>query len=238
VLIPSIDLLGGRVVQLRRGEELVLQSDDIDGWLDRFAASPLIQVIDLDLAFGRPGNDAIVRRLCGARPCQVGGGVRTPERARALVDAGARRVIAGSALYHVDGVNARSAAAFHAAVGSDALIAAIDSRGGHVVTHGWTREIRLTPAAAAAALEPFVGAFLATFVETEGTMSGLDLTPVHALRAATTRRLIVAGGIRSVKEVETLDRLGVDAVVGMALYTGAMTPGRPGGHGRSVRAAR
>jgi len=220
MLIPSIDLMDGRVVQLEQGARLVLQTDDLDGWLRRFEAYPLIQVIDLDAALGRGENRAVVERLCAARSCQVGGGVRSPERARALLDVGAARVIVGSALFDARGVRRDAAAAFRDAIGADALVAAIDSRAGQVVVHGWKTSLPVTAVEAVRALEPFVSTFLYTHVDTEGTLSGLDLVPVHTLRTATSRSLIVAGGIRDAAEVERLSALGVDAVVGMAIYTG------------------
>ena len=222
MLIPSIDLMGGRVVQLQQGERLMLETDDLDGWLRRFAPYPLVQVIDLDATLGRGDNAALVGRLCATRACQVGGGIRTVAHARALVDAGAHRVIVGSALFASSGVDLVQASAFSDALGPDRLVGAIDGRGGVVVIHGWKTRLPITPVEAARALEPLVGAFLYTHVETEGMLSGLDPAPVRALRSATTRRLIVAGGIRTRAEVEALDALGVDAVVGMAIYTGVM----------------
>jgi phosphoribosylformimino-5-aminoimidazole carboxamide ribotide isomerase len=221
MLIPSIDLMNGRVVQLRQGEELMFATDDLDAWLRRFARFPVVQVIDLDAALGRGDNAAIVERLCAARNCQVGGGVRTVERARSLVDAGAARVIVGSALFDMTGVNVQSAAAFHVALG-DAFVAAIDSRAGRVAIHGWKTLLPIGPIEAALALDPFAAGFLYTHVDTEGTLSGLDLAPIHRLKEATAKRLIVAGGIRRQEEVDTLDALGIDAVVGMAIYTERM----------------
>jgi phosphoribosylformimino-5-aminoimidazole carboxamide ribotide isomerase len=220
MLIPSIDLMGGKVVQLERGERLMLETDDLEGWVERFADYPIVQVIDLDAALTRGDNDAIVRSLCARRACQVGGGVRTVARARALLDAGACRVIIGSALYTAQGVNREAASGFSDALGHDAFAAAIDARAGRVAIHGWKTLLPLTPGDAARALNPFAGNFLYTHIETEGTMSGLDLTPIRALREVTSRRLIVAGGIRDRAEVDTLDALGIDAVVGMAIYTG------------------
>lgn len=225
MLIPSIDLMDGRVVQLRQGEHLMLESGDLDGWVARFAAFPIVQVIDLDAAMGRGDNAAIVRRLCAARPCQVGGGIRTAETARAWRDIGAARVIVGSALFDAAGVRVERAAEFQTAVGADALVAAIDSRGGRIAVHGWKTTLPITAADAARALDPYAGAFLYTHVDTEGTLAGLDLAPVRALQAATSRRLIVAGGIRSRAEVDALDAIGVDAVVGMAIYTGQLPLG-------------
>jgi phosphoribosylformimino-5-aminoimidazole carboxamide ribotide isomerase len=219
MLIPSIDLMGGRVVQLEQGERLVLESRDLDGWLDRFSSFPTVQVIDLDAAMGLGDNDAIVRRLCAVRRCQVGGGVRSVERARELLDAGAYRVILGSALFTATGANVEASARFREALDLDRLIAAIDSRGGRVVIHGWKTALPISPEAAARALDPFVGSFLYTHVDTEGLLGGIDMDAVRSVAEATIRKLIVAGGIKSQREIDALDAQGIDAVVGMALYT-------------------
>ena len=212
--------MGGKVVQLQQGERLAVESDDLDGWMARFAKFPLVQLIDLDAAMGRPSNEAIVRRVVKALPCQVGGGIRSIDRAQEIVDAGAKRVILGSSLFSDHGVNKSRAEAFAEVFGSDRLVGAIDSRGGQVVIHGWKTALPITPAAAAKALEPYVGTLLYTHVDTEGLLTGLNLAAVQAVQAATRRRLIAAGGIRSRDEIDTLDRLGIDAVVGMAIYTG------------------
>lgn len=222
MLIPSIDLMGGRVVQLQQGERLAIESDDIDGWIEKFSAFQIVQLIDLDAAMGRPANDELVRKVATALPCQIGGGVRSIERAQELLAAGARRVILGSSLFNERGVNRGRAEAFAEVLDPDLLVGAIDSRGGKVVIHGWKTPIPITPEEAARALEPFVGAFLYTHVDTEGMMTGLNLGAVKSVQAATKRRLIAAGGIRNREEVDTLDKLGIDAVVGMAIYTGAM----------------
>ena len=222
MLIPSIDLLGGRVVQLRRGAELLFADDDLDFWVAKFEAFPIVQVIDLDAAMRQGNNGALVKRICAVRPCQVGGGLRHPDAAARAIDAGAARVIVGSALFTDAAVDHECAREFNAAVGTDRLIAALDSRGGRVVTKGWTQSSAIAPADAARALEPYAGAFLYTHVDTEGTMEGLALEPVRAVQAATCRRIIAAGGIRRLEEVDALDRLGIDAVVGMAIYTRAI----------------
>ena len=214
--------MGGRVVQLQQGERLALASDDLDGWIDRFSAFQIVQLIDLDAAMGRAPNDALVRRVAAALPCQVGGGVRSIDRAEDLLAAGARRVILGSSLFNDRGINRARAEAFAEAIDPDRLIGAIDSRGGKVVINGWKTIVPVTPEEAARALEPYVGTFLYTHVDTEGLMTGLNLAAVQTVQAATRRRLIAAGGIRSRDEVDRLDRLGIDAVVGMAIYTGAM----------------
>jgi phosphoribosylformimino-5-aminoimidazole carboxamide ribotide isomerase len=233
--------MGGRVVQLEQGERLVVESNDLDGWMARFAGFPLVQLIDLDAAMGRGDNTEVVRYVCGRLSCQVGGGIRSVERARRTLDMGARRVIVGSALFGAAGVNDETARAFAAAIDRDALVAAIDSRGGRVVIHGWKTQLGVTPEDAARSLEPFVGTFLYTHVDNEGLLAGLNRDAVLSLRRATSRRLIAAGGIKSREEIDWLDGLGVDAVVGMALYkgiiptTGAQSPPRssPRGSGRS-----
>lgn len=214
--------MGGRVVQLQQGERLALQSDDVDGWIAKFSAFPIVQLIDLDAAMSKPANDELVRYIAGKLPCQVGGGVRSIDRAQELLDAGARRVILGSSLFNDRGVNKARAEAFAEAINPDVLIGAIDSKGGKVVIHGWKTAIGITAAEAARTLEAYVGGFLYTHVDTEGMMTGLNLDAVRTVQAATKRRLIAAGGIRSRDEIDTLDGLGIDAVVGMAIYTGAI----------------
>jgi phosphoribosylformimino-5-aminoimidazole carboxamide ribotide isomerase len=222
MLIPSIDLQNGNVVQLVQGERTAIEDADLDYWIERFRGFPLVQLIDLDAAMDRGHNDALVARVLGALPCQVGGGIRTPERARQLLDAGARRVIAGSALFARGAVNVAAAGAFAAAVGPDALVAAVDCRAGEVVISGWKAGAGIGPAAAVTALDPYAGTFLCTLVDTEGTLQGIDLDAVARLRALTRRRFIAAGGIRSQAEIDALGALGADAVVGMAIYTGAI----------------
>ena len=180
-----------------------------------------MQVIDLDAARGEGSNREIVAGICRQLPCQIGGGIRSPREAEAAVDGGARRVIIGSALFDGDGVNPQAASAFEAAVGLDALVAAVDGRSGKVAVAGWQRTLELSVTNAMAALEPFAGTFLATLIDGEGLMHGIDITAARALRMATRRRLIVAGGIKGRDEVDELDRQGIDAVVGMAIYTGA-----------------
>lgn len=227
MLIPAIDFKGGRVVQLIQGEREAIATDDLDGWLQRFAPYPLIQVIDLDAAMGIGSNRDLAARVCAARPCQVGGGIRSIDTARQWLDAGATRVIVGSVLFSKDAagqdvVNVSAADAFSAALGIDSLVAAVDSRGGVIVTHGWKRPTSIGVIDAVTALSPFVGGFLATLVESEGLMQGLDFEAVAALRAATDRRLIAAGGVRHMDDVRRLEEMGADAVAGMAIYTGAI----------------
>jgi phosphoribosylformimino-5-aminoimidazole carboxamide ribotide isomerase len=220
MLIPAIDLQDGRVVQLVQGERLALAFDDLQAWIDRFSGFPLVQVIDLDAARGLGSNASTVQRLCGALPCRVGGGPRSAEAGQALLAAGAHEVIYGSALFGDHGVDTAVAEAISTRLGVECVIAAVDSRNGHVVRRGWVESTAVTPEEAVRALDPYVGGFLYTIVDGEGLMQGINLDAVQRVRQATSRRLTAAGGIRDQREVDLLDAMGVDAVVGMAVYTG------------------
>jgi phosphoribosylformimino-5-aminoimidazole carboxamide ribotide isomerase len=222
MLIPAIDLKGGKVVQLVQGERLALETTDLDAWIARFSAFPRVNVIDLDAAMGSGTNGAIVKEICRRLPCQVGGGVRTVARAEELCDFGARKVIVGSSLFSGGRVDLAAAKAFADAVGVERIIGAVDSKAGHVVIHGWKTAMTVTAVEAVQALEPYCGEFLYTHVDKEGLMKGTDLAAIRAVRGATRRPLIAAGGISTQQEIDELDRLGVDAVVGMAIYTGML----------------
>ena len=223
MLIPSIDLQGGRIVQLVQGEKLAVQTDDIDAWVGRFAAYPKVQLIDLDAAKAAGNNSALVARICGALPCRVGGGIRTIERADAIIAAGARKVILGSSLFRDGAVDLEFARRVSEHVGPDRLIAAVDGRGGRVVIDGWRTALELTPVEAVSLLEPFFGEFLYTHVDLEGLMRGTDMAAITAVRNATSRAVTAAGGITTREEIAALDAIGVDAVVGMAIYTGRLS---------------
>lgn len=222
MLIPSIDLRGGQVVQLVQGKRLALAFDDVFAWVERFSGFRRVQLIDLDGALGTGSNDELVRRICARLACRVGGGVRTSARARQLLDAGAAEVIVGSSLFGPGGVDVGFADTLARDVGTERIIAAIDSAGGRVVVRGWQEQTTLSPEDAARALEAFCAEFLYTHVETEGMMEGIDMAAVRSVRAATGRRLSAAGGITTEGEIAELDGIAVDAVVGMAIYTGRL----------------
>jgi phosphoribosylformimino-5-aminoimidazole carboxamide ribotide isomerase len=222
MLIPSIDLMGGRIVQLVQGEKLKLAFDDFDYWIKRFSSYPLVQLIDLDAAMGQGNNTALIESICKRLPCQVGGGLRTPEDGQRLLDAGAKRVIYGSSLFSADGVNKAFAASLKAALTEDALCFSVDTKNGKVAVKGWKDSVDLTPEEAITWLEDYCAAFLYTHVDTEGTMQGFPMHVAAILRSTTARQLIVAGGIKERAEVDALDAMGVDAVAGMAVYSGAM----------------
>ncbi|MGE3889798.1 MAG: HisA/HisF-related TIM barrel protein [Vicinamibacterales bacterium] len=236
MLIPSIDLQNGRIVQLVQGEKLAIASDNVDAWIAKFAKFPRVQLIDLDAAMSRGNNDALVRRIAARLPCRVGGGVRTVGRAEELLAAGAQAVIAGSALFRGPGqwsaadaaadpsvvVNHDFARALAQTVGPQRVIAAVDSKGGRVVIHGWKTALPIGPVAAVLALEGYCDEFLYTHVDKEGLMQGTDMDAIRAVREATARRVTAAGGITTQAEIDALHAMNVDAVVGMAIYTGSL----------------
>lgn len=222
MLIPSIDLMGGKIVQLIQGKEKKLEFDNFDEWIARFSSFPLIQLIDLDAAMGRGTNSALIEYFVRRLPCQVGGGIRSLEIARQTLALGAHRVILGSSLIRDNKVSIDFAKTLASEFGEEKLVFGIDARSGKVAIRGWREVTNITPLEVIRALEPFCSAFLYTHIDTEGTMTGLPLEPVRQLKAATKRQLIVAGGIATYDEVEHLHRIGVDAVVGMALYSGCL----------------
>jgi phosphoribosylformimino-5-aminoimidazole carboxamide ribotide isomerase len=222
MLIPSIDLMGGKVVQLVQGSKKALEYDSFEPWVERFAKYPLVQLIDLDAAMRQGDNRALVRQIAARVPCQVGGGIRSVEGAREMLDCGARTVILGSSLVRDGQANVEFAGELAGSIGAPKLVFALDSKAGTVTVAGWKQATAITALEMMCALDPYCGGFLYTHVDTEGTMTGFPLAVAQELRAATARRLIAAGGIRSREEVDALDSIGVDAVVGMAIYTGAI----------------
>jgi len=218
MLIPSIDLMDGKVVQLVQGSRKALEFDNLQEWIDRFSKCPLVQVIDLDAAMGRGNNEQLVREIAHQLPCQVGGGIRSLDSARATLSLGAQRVILGSSLISQGSVNLAFARDISNELGPEKLVFAVDSRGGYVSIKGWTEATRIKAADMMRSLEPFCSAFLYTNIDTEGLLQGIPLDIIRELRQATARRLIAAGGIRSQQEVDVLHTIGVDSVVGMAIY--------------------
>lgn len=213
MLVPSIDLQGGRTVQLVGGEALAIDAGDPTPIADRFARVGEIAVIDLDAAIGTGHNRALVERLCAAHAVRVGGGIRDEATARAWLDAGAAKIILGTA----------AAPDLLRRLPRERLIAALDARDGEVVTHGWRTRSGVSIEARMAELREHVGGFLITFVEREGRLGGTAMDRVAPLIAAAgSARITFAGGVTTSEEIATLDRLGADAQVGMALYTGRL----------------
>jgi len=232
MLIPSIDLMGGRIVQLEQGRELKLAFDDFEQWIERFSSYPIVQLIDLDAAMRQGDNRALIEQFTKRLPCQVGGGIGSIDHARQLLDSGARRVILGSALFDASGadedvdpaslIRVEFAQEIASKIGEQNLIFSVDTRQGRIAIKGWKQQVDLAPETAMAALEPYCAAFLYTHIDREGTMQGFPLPVAQRLRAATRRQLIVAGGIRDQSEIDALSAMEVDAVAGMAVYLGRL----------------
>jgi phosphoribosylformimino-5-aminoimidazole carboxamide ribotide isomerase len=222
MIIPCIDLMDGKVVQLIQGRDKALEGGTPDEMLRQFAAFPQIQVIDLDAALGRGSNDELVRLLCGKAVCRVGGGVRSVERAQALLAQGAHRIIVGTSAFTSGGINAPFLAALRDAVGRDRLHIALDSKEGRITIKGWRESLNFTAEEVLAQLEPYCGGFLCTYVDKEGMMQGTDLEWFRRLRAATPLDITAAGGITTLEEVKALLAMKIDAALGMAIYTGRL----------------
>jgi len=225
VLIPSIDVMGGKIVQLVQGEKKALEFEDFSVWIERFSRYPVVQLIDLDAAMGRGTNRRLVAEFCrklAASATQVGGGIRSPRDAQDLFESGAAKVIAGSSLINHGAIDVPFAENLSQRFGAERLVFAVDARGGRVAIHGWKTITEIGPAAMMQQLEPFCSAFLYTHIDTEGLLTGIPLDVIRELRDKTSRRLIAAGGIHSQEEIDKLDEMGVDAVVGMAIYSGLL----------------
>ncbi len=223
MIIPCIDLMDGKVVQLVQGRKKALEGGTPDEMLAQFAPFPEIQVIDLDAAMGKGSNDAMVEYQASRAATRVGGGVRTPERARKLGQQGARKVIVGTAAFAATAVNEPFLRAAGEAVGRDRLIIALDSKGGRIVVKGWREATGLTAEDVISRLEPYCSGFLCTYVDKEGMLQGTDLDWFRRLRAATSLELTAAGGITTLEEVRELQRMNVHAALGMAIYTGRLS---------------
>ncbi len=225
MLIPSIDLMGGKVVQLVQGRRKVLEYDfaQFGSWLERFSRYPIIQLIDLDAAMGVGDNSDLVSEIAKLLPCQFGGGIRSVQSADAALNLGAKRVIVGSALIRQGNIDQDFATQMSAAVGREKLIFAADSLRGRVAIKGWKETTHIETIEFVRRLQAFCSGFLYTHIDTEGSLQGIPMDVISRLRHATSNQLIAAGGIRSQQEVDALHAMNVDAVVGMAIYKGLVT---------------
>jgi phosphoribosylformimino-5-aminoimidazole carboxamide ribotide isomerase len=239
MIVPCIDLQGGQAVQLVRGRRRALAVDDVLGLLERFRDYPVLHVIDLDAAMRAGSNGRWIERLCRSAKSEVrvGGGIRTVERAAKILSWGAKKIIIGSAAFRDGKVDRRFLGALAARVGKRQVIIAIDTEDGRIVVRGWRERLKLRPAEVIPDLEPYCGGFLSTFVDNEGTMKGTDLGWFRRLQRVTKLPITAAGGIRTMREVKALERAGMDAAVGMAIYTGALAANKTGlGPKRKTRA--
>ncbi|MGA8027937.1 MAG: HisA/HisF-related TIM barrel protein [Bryobacteraceae bacterium] len=222
MIIPCIDLMEGKVVQLVQGREKVLEQS-AEETLAAFAGFPQIQVIDLDAAMGKGSNDAIIKDLASRATVRVGGGVRTVGRAQQLMDQGAYRVIVGTAAFSASGPDTCFLGALSEAVGSQKLTIALDSKEGRIVLKGWEEITDWTALDVIAAFEPYCSGFLCTYVDKEGMMEGTDLAWFESLRKATNHEIIAAGGITTLDDVKALSAMSVDCAIGMSIYTGRLS---------------
>jgi phosphoribosylformimino-5-aminoimidazole carboxamide ribotide isomerase len=224
MIVPCIDLQGGKAVQLVRGRRLALSVDDILGLLHRFRSYPMLNVIDLDAALRTGSNGRWIKLLCDRAnmKVRVGGGIRTPARAAKILSWGAQKIIVGSAAFKDGKVSADFLGRMADKVGKKRLIIALDTQGGRIVVRGWREKLKLSPEEVIPELEPFCSEFLSTFVDNEGTMKGTDLPGFRRLRRVTRLPITAAGGIRSMREVNALEKIGMHAAVGMAIYTGQL----------------
>ncbi|HXJ07498.1 MAG TPA: HisA/HisF-related TIM barrel protein [Candidatus Acidoferrum sp.] len=224
MLIPCIDLQGGQAVQLVHGRKRELAVADVFGLLDKFKSHEWLHIIDLDAAIGTGNNNALARELClQARrryrmKIRAGGGIRTAARAKELAAWGADQVIIGSAAFREGKINFRFLRSLNKKLPRKKIVIALDTVRGRITIHGWRRRLTLRPQDVLARLEPFCGAFLCTDVDREGTMAGANLKWFRKLRAATKHPIIAAGGIKSHRQISALQRIGMDAAVGMAIY--------------------
>ncbi len=218
MIIPCIDLMGGKVVQLIQGREKFLELPDALAVLAKFADYSQIQVIDLDGALGRGDHGEIIRELCRRKPCRVGGGIRTVEKAVQVVAGGALKVIVGSSAFTSDGINSTFLDNLLAAVPREKLMIAVDCLGDRVAIRGWRETLPLSSAQALVQLEPYCSEFLCTYIDAEGKLQGTNLAWFKNLRGATQLPVTAAGGITTAEEIKALEEIGMNAALGMAIY--------------------
>ena len=220
MIIPCIDLMDGKVVQLRQGREKALEGKSPAETIEMFAGFPEIQVIDLDAAMGKGSNSDIIQQLARRAQLRIGGGVRSVDRALELLDQGAYRVIVGTAVFSPSGPDFSFLSRVREAVGANRLTLALDSRGGHVVVKGWQEATSWSALDIISELEPYCGGFLCTYVDKEGLMQGTDLSWFRSLRSRTRHELIAAGGITSMDDIRALTAMDIHCAIGMSIYTG------------------
>ncbi len=219
MIIPCIDIQGGQAVQLVQGRELAIEAGDPLAVAERFTHFPELQIIDLDGAKGTGSNGEAIAQLAGRWTCRVGGGIRSVERAKQVLDQGATWLIVGTSAFSPHGINTAFLEGLAAAVGPARVMIALDTRAGKIVTHGWQESTRLEAEAMLGAFEPYCAGFLCTDVDHEGLMLGADLAWFGRLRAGTRHAITAAGGITTLDEIKALHAMQIDAALGMALYS-------------------
>lgn len=213
MIIPSIDLMNGKAVQLKQGREKVLEREDVFELAKYYSRFGDIAVIDLDSAFGNGNNnEKLIEQLCKIAPCRVGGGIRTVEKAKRLIANGAKKIIIGTA----------ASEEFLSQLPKDRVIVAIDSKNGKIATEGWTKELDKTPVDYIKRFDDLCSGYLYTVVEREGMMQGCDIASIDEVRKATKKEFVAAGGISTIEEIVQLNRKNVSTQLGMCIYTGAV----------------
>ena len=223
MIIPCIDLMNGKAVQLVQGRDKALEIESPLAVLHQFSGFPEIQVVDLDAAMGRGSNDELIEQLASHAKVRVGGGVRSVERARTLFDQGVHRVIVGTSAFDHGGIRRDYLRTLSDAIGRDRIIIALDSKAGHIVIKGWLESTPLTAMEVIPSLEAYCSGFLCTYVDREGMMQGTDLSWFRSLRELTAHELTAAGGITTLDDIRALEAMDIHAAVGMAIYTGRLT---------------
>jgi phosphoribosylformimino-5-aminoimidazole carboxamide ribonucleotide (ProFAR) isomerase len=218
MIIPCIDLMGSKVVQLVQGKRKALELPDPLAVLARFASFEEVQVIDLDAAMGGTPQAGVVRELCQRKRCRVGGGIRSVERAVQAVEHGAHKVIVGSRAFTACGIDFEFLDALLKAVPRERLMIAVDCLGDRVAVRGWSELLPLASTEVLPQLEPYCSEFLCTYIDAEGKLQGTDLGWFQKLRRATRLPITAAGGITSDEEVQALEAMGMNAALGMAIY--------------------
>ena len=222
MIIPCIDLMGGKVVQLVQGREKALEGDAPLEMLEKFAGFPEIQVIDLDAAIGKGANDDLVQALAARARTRVGGGVRSVARAETLIAQGVFRIIVGTAAFNSNGPHHEYLRALAETVGAERIVIALDSMHGSIVVKGWREALPFTAEEVIRVFEPYCSGFLCTYVDKEGMMQGTDLAWFERLRHATSHEITAAGGITTLDDIRALQSMRIHCAVGMAIYTGSL----------------
>jgi len=223
MIIPSIDLKQGKAVQLKQGRKKVLETSDVLGKAEEFAKYGEIAVVDLDSALDKGQNVDLIRKICRFTECRVGGGIRSLDKARKVLNLGAEKIIIGTRTFKGNKVNHEFLKSLSSMIGRDRIIIALDSFEGRIVTHGWKSQTGLRFDSVLDEIKPYASELLFTPVEKEGMMQGTDLESIKKLRKIIDLRITAAGGISTLEEIEELSRLEVNVQLGMALYTGKIS---------------
>ena len=210
MIIPSIDLMNGKAVQLKQGVEKVLERSDVLELAKYYGRFGEIAVIDLDAAVGNGNNEEVISQICKIASCRVGGGIRDVDKAKRMLAMGAKKIIIGTAANEE----------LLSKLPADRVLVAIDTKDGKVATHGWTKTADATPLDFVRRFNNLCSGFLYTIVEKEGMMGGTDIEAIKEIRSATTKELVAAGGISSVEEIVQLQKMNVSTQLGMCIYTG------------------